>query len=506
MSHPLIPQNPRKWWVLIATGLCLALSFLDQTAVVVILPTVQKALAASTLQMEWVVNSYMLVMAVLFVFGGRLGDLYSEKRIFLIGMTIFLIASIICGTSSSITMLILGRILQGIGSALIIPSQSVMIFGAFPVEERGRALGINLSIGSIFMILGGAIGGGIAQLINWQTVFWVNLPIGLISTALTIWAVMPDPVKQKIRIDWVGLFWQLLSITTLVFGIMELGHLSTGLCVTLFIIALISFYTLYKVEQKKTHPLISFHIFKIASFATGCIIIGLIQIVLITGIFGTLFYQDVLGVSPLIAGLMTLPGLLPVLFMGPVAGLLLDRFGARVPLLLGLTLLMFSCIWSAALLHLRSYYILLPGLFALGFGVPMVMNSIFTTALNAVELHNRGLASGTLGMLRQVGAAVGLAVTSAILNITNHWSIKTQLAQTHLTSPISTVESLFSMPHLLHIFPAAMQTALITIAKNALAIAINCSMLWSALIAIVMWLIAFIRTKNSPGFLKKDRA
>ena len=506
MSQPLIPQNPRKWWVLIATGLCLALSFLDQTAVVVILPTVQKALAASTLQMEWVVNSYMLVMAVLFVLGGRLGDLYGEKRIFLMGMTLFLIASMICGTSSTITMLILGRILQGAGSALIIPAQSVMIFDAFPVAERGRALGINLSIGSIFMILGGAIGGGIAQLINWQMVFWINLPIGLISAALTIWAVMPDPVKQKIRIDWAGLCWQLLSITSLVFGIMELNHLSLALCIALLCIALISFYILYKTEQKKTHPLISFHIFKIKSFATGCIIIGLIQIILITGIFGTIFYQDVLGVSPLTAGLMTLPGLLPVLFMGPVAGLLLDRFGARLPLLLGISLLLFSYTWGSALLHLRNYYLLLPGLFALGFGVPMVMNSIFTTALNAVELHNRGLASGTLGMLRQVGSAVGLAATSAIINITNHWSIKTQLAHAHSTVPIAIVESLFSMPKLLLNFSAATQITLITIAKNALAMAINFSMLWSALIALVMWLIAFIRTKNSPGFLKKDRA
>lgn len=500
------PENPRRWWILIATGLCLGLSFLDQTAVVIIFPTIQKSLTATTLQMEWVINSYMLAMAVLFVLGGRLGDLYGEKRIFLIGIAIFLTASILCGIAPNVDILIASRVLLGIGSALLIPAQAVIILAAFPVSQRGRAMGINLSVASIFLVLGGFLGGAITELSSWRMVFLLNVPLCLVSAGIVIWLVTPDKLKNIMRhMDWSGLFLQLLSIGTLVIGIMELGYWSWSLCLALLVISLISFYVLYKVESAKSHPLISFHIFKIKSFATGCIILTLIQLVLVAGIFIPLFYQDVLGATPVIAGLMTLPGALPVLFMGPVGGLLVDRFGARLPMLLGLTFLALSGIWIAALINLRDYWWLLPGLLASGFGIPLIMSSIFTTALNSIELHNRGLASGMLGMLRQVGSAVGLAAASAIVNISNHWSIAMQLVHTNLKTNVATIQSIFSTPQILQSFSMVDQTKIIDIAKNAFSLAVNFSALWTALIVILMWIIAFVRTKNSPEFLHKDK-
>jgi EmrB/QacA subfamily drug resistance transporter len=500
------PENSHRWWVLVATGLCLGLSFLDQTAVVVIFPTIQKSLAATTLQMEWMINTYLLAMAVLFVLGGRLGDVYGERRTFLMGIAIFLVASILCGIALNVEVLIASRMLLGVGSALLIPAQMVIILSAFPVSQRGRAVGINLSIASIFLVLGGFLGGVITELSSWRMVFWLNVPLCLVSASIVIWLVTPDKLKNTVPpMDWSGLFWQLLSVSTLVIGIMELGYWSWVLCLSLLITSLISFYVLYKVEVAKAHPLISFHIFKIKAFTTGCIIIPLIQLVLVAGIFMPLFYQDVLGATPVMAGLMTLPGALPVLFMGPVGGLLVDRFGARLPLLLGLTLLVLSGVWIAALLHLRDYEWLLPGLLVFGFGVPLIMSSMFITALNSIEVHNRGLASGTLGMLRQVGSAVGLAAASAIVNISNHWSIATQLAHSNLSTNVGTVQSIFSTPQILQSFLIIDQAKIINIAKNALALAVNFSTLWTALIVMLLWFIAFVRTKNSAGFLQKDK-
>ncbi len=505
-SGQISSDNPRKWWILLATGLCLGLSFLDQTAVVIIFPTIQKSLMASTLQMEWVINTYMLAMSILFVLGGRLGDLYGEKKIFLIGMSVFLIASMGCGIAPNINFLILGRILQGVGSALLIPAQSVIILSSFPITERGRALGINLSIASVFLVLGGFIGGSITEFSSWRMVFWLNVPLCLVSAGVVMWAVFPDRLKNISRsMDWSGLFWQFLSIGTLVTAIMELGYWSSWTCFILLIISAVSFYILYKVEIKKSRPLISFPIFKNKAFMTGCLIITLIQMVLVAGIFATLFYQDVLGATPVMAGIMTLPGALPVLFMGPVGGFLLDRFGARVPLLLGITCLLFSAVWTSSLIYLRDYWLLIPGLVASGLGIPMIMNSIFTSALNSIELHNRGLASGTLGMLRQLGSSVGLAAASAIINITNHWSIKTQIIQTHLAINPSTVQSIFSTPAILQKFSSVDQNKVISIAKNALTLSISLSNLWTVLIVFLIWIIAFIRTRNSPGFLRKDK-
>ena len=221
----------RKWWVLVATGLCLGLSFLDQTAVVVIFPSIQKSLGASTLQMEWVINAYMLAMAVFFVLGGRLGDFYGEKRIFLIGMVVFFLASLLCGLASNVGFLVFSRILQGCGSALLVPAQSVIILNAFPVNQRGRAIGINLSVASVFLVLGGFLGGAITEWSSWRMVFWLNGPLCVVSALIVIWAVEPDRSKNIVRtLDWSGLFWQLLSIGALVIGVMELGYWSNLMC------------------------------------------------------------------------------------------------------------------------------------------------------------------------------------------------------------------------------------------------------------------------------------
>ena len=498
--------NTRKWWVLLGTGLCLALSFLDQTAVIVIMPTVQKSLGATTLQMEWVINAYMLVMAVLFVLGGRLGDLYGEKKIYLAGIFIFLFASILCGISSSVEMLVIARAIQGVGSALLIPAQSVIILNAFPVQERGRAMGLNLAIASVFMVIGGFVGGIIVEYFNWQTVFWINVPLSLISAGLVIWAVLPDTKKGILRhLDWVGLFWQLMSVTTLIIAIMELGHIAWEWCVALVIISALSFYILFKVEMTKKNPLFSFHIFKIKAFTTSSIMIFLLQIILVVGIFTTIFYQDVLGVSPATAGLMSLPGTLPILLMGPIGGWLLDRYGVRLPLLLGLGLNVFAYVWIASVFHLRDYWLFVPALIASGIGTPLIFTCIFTPALSAVELHNRGVASGTLGVLRQIGSSLGLAIASAIINLTNTWSIKSQLVGSGLNTDPNVVASVFSSPKILNMFSLSDQGAVIDIAKNALTVSINFAMLWAAIIVIFAWMIAFIRMRNNPGFLPKDR-
>ncbi len=499
-------QYAKKWWVLFGTSLCMALAFLDQTAVIVILPTLQRELGGSNLQVQWILNAYMLTMAVLFILGGRLGDMYGQKKTFLVGMAIFAIASLLCALSSTINELIAARVLQGMGSAILVPSQSVIVLNAFPVEERGRAIGLNTGIGAIFLVTGAFIGGALTEAYSWNAVFLLNLPFCIVSAGLVFWAVRPIAKKAQHSIDWMGLLLQLIFASSLVVGIMELGHLSTSFCIGLIVLSILAFYALYQVETRKKFPLLSFHIFKIKVFMTSCLLIFFIQIILIGGIYWTVFYQEVLGNSPLIAGLMSMPSSIPVLFMAPIGGLLLDRFGIRLPLLLSLGLLIFALGWMSFFISFRSYPLLIPGLLAFGFGVPMIMSTIFTPGLNAVELHNRGLASGTLGFLRQLGASVGLAFVSVIFNLSNHAKVTSEIKSNAVSLPADVIENIFAHPQALTQLPAANQLQVLNIAKDGIAFAINHTAIFGFLVAVLLLIIGFVRTYGDPGFLKKDKA
>lgn len=190
---------------------CLALVYLDQTGVALTLEDLQNSLGLSTLAVQWVVNAYLLTLAIFMLLGGRLADIYGHKKIFLSGMLFFLLASILCATATAGWWLIVGRVIQGMGGAMLVPTSIVLITNSATLAERGKMLGTSLSFASIFLAFGPTIGGLLTQLWSWRLIFWLNVPIGTFSILLAIVAVPEEIAKNKsLTIDWLGfMFWSL---------------------------------------------------------------------------------------------------------------------------------------------------------------------------------------------------------------------------------------------------------------------------------------------------------
>src|SRR3990167_5036376 len=203
---PNITQSNRKWWILIAMAAALSVVFLDQTAISVILPPIQKDLSTSRVMLQWVINAYLLSLAAIVIFGGKLGDVFGHKRTFLAGISLFFLSSISCAIAPSSIWLVVSRAIQGMGGAFMIPVTGVMLAHAFDESERGRAMGLYVAVASIFLSLGPVLSGLLSHYLSWRWIFWINVPMSLISIFLTIIAV---PARENHResskpLDWFG--------------------------------------------------------------------------------------------------------------------------------------------------------------------------------------------------------------------------------------------------------------------------------------------------------------
>ncbi len=413
-----ITDSNRKWWILAAMSICIAMSFIDQTAVSVILPSLQRTFHTTAARLQWVVDIYLLMIAVLVIIAGRLGDLFQHKKLFMMGVAVFLGASILCASATSLAWLVCARALQGIGAALLIPNSTVITLNAFELHERGKAMGMSIGFASIFLATGPFLGGLFTQLMSWRLVFWINVPFSL-AALFIIYSAVKNTEKNDLsaKIDWLGLVSLFIAATTLVIALMEgnyLGWLSS-IIISLLITAVVATATFYRCEKKIKHPLIDFNIFQNKLFIGSAITFFCLQIVLMNMVFGALFNQEVLGFQPAMAGLLSLPSTLPVMFMGPIAGNMLDKYGARRPVIMGLSLVIIGTTLNAFLVHWQNYWYLLPGGLCIGFGIPLVMSPASTAAISSVEHAKQGVASGMLNATRQFGGCIGFALLSAIV-------------------------------------------------------------------------------------------
>ena len=442
--------NYRPWWVLAAMATCLALSFLDMTAVPISLPQIQRSLQSTDIMLQWVVNAYLLTLAVFIIMGGRLGDMVGYRRIFFTGAVIFFIASICCATATSTIILIAARALQGMGGAFLIPSTSVIILNTFEPQNRGKAIGIYVGTASVFLAFGPFVGGILTGLASWRWVFWLNIPLLVASIVLTLLSVAKDPIKPvKKHMDWWGLILLIIALTSLTLAIMEgysLGIRSYLLMILLFF-AVVGALLFIIVERRVNDPLVDFSIFKNKIYVAGVIAIFCLQFVLITGVFRAIWLQNVLGYTPTIAGLLTLPGTVPILIMSPLGGRLLDKYGVGLPTITGLLLSIFGMLFVAVTTFFQNYWIMLPGVVCLGLGVPLAITPLITTALSSVEIQKRGIASGVFNATRQAGGTLGLALLGAIVTVVSSYYLaahrSSQMAYTNAIAITSFVATFF---------------------------------------------------------------
>jgi EmrB/QacA subfamily drug resistance transporter len=407
----------RKWWTLIAVCVAIFMLLLDITVVNVALPAIQRSLHSSFQDLQWVVDAYSLMLAALLLTGGALADLLGRRLLFTIGLVVFTASSAVCGLSSSPLMLNLARGVQGIGGALMFATSLALLAQAFHGRERGTAFGVFGAVTGAAVAAGPLIGGVLTSAIGWEWIFFVNVPIGIAAVALTLAKVEESRDPHATRVDWAGLLTFSGSLFLLVFALVrgnDKGWGSTqivamlvgaGVLLGLFLLA----------ETLQERPMLDLSLFRRPAFAGA----NLVAFTLSSSAFAmflylTLYIQDVLGYSPLQAGLRFLPTTLLMFAVSPLAGRLSVRVPIRILLGTGLLFVAGGLLAMTAISPTSSWTALIPGFVLQGVGVGLINPPLASAAIGVVPPERSGMASGANSTFRQVGIATGIAALGAV--------------------------------------------------------------------------------------------
>jgi len=414
----LITDDNRKWWTLGAMCFALFMIMLDNTVVNVALPSIQKDLGASISGLEWTINGYTLSFAVLLATGGRLGDIFGRRRMFLFGVVIFALSSATAGFAPDATSLVISRVVQGVGAALMMPATLSIITNAFPANERGKALGMWAGVSALALAVGPVLGGFLTEQVSWRAIFFLNIPVAIGAVTAALFAVRESRDTTVGReVDYAGVAALTVTLTALVLALVEgnsWGWGSTSI-VALLITAVVGAVAFVAIELRVKVPMVEFRFFTDRNFL-GAVVVALIVSFAMLGVFFflALYMQDILHYSPLEAGVRFLPSTLMIVTVAPIAGRLSDRFGPRWLIAGGLAIVAASLFSFSGIAVDSTYIDLLPGFMLLGIGIAMTMSPMTSAAMNAVPVDKAGIASGVLSMFRMVGGSLGVAVTGAI--------------------------------------------------------------------------------------------
>jgi EmrB/QacA subfamily drug resistance transporter len=369
--------------------------------------------------LEWVVTAYALTFAALLITGGKLGDLFGRRRIFIVGIAIFTLSSLACGLAPSSGFLIGARAVQGIGAALMNPASLSIITATFPPRERGQAIGIWAGVSAMALAIGPLVGGLIVDNINWNWIFFINVPVGVAGIIVSQFVIKESrDTSHEQSIDVPGLVTSSAGLFALSYALIEgnkHGWTSPEI-LGLFAAAVGLLVAFVLVEHFQRLPMLDLSLFRIGSFAGSNIVAMLVSL----GMFGVFFFvslyiQNILGWSPTQAGASFLPMTLLIIVVAPIAGKLSDRVGSRWLMGAGMTLVSISLLlYQRVGLH-STFWTLLPAMLLGGIGMAMTMSPMTAAAMSSVPVDKAGVGSGVLNSFRQLGGSLGIALMGAIL-------------------------------------------------------------------------------------------
>jgi len=404
-------------WVLVLGSVASLMVALDALVVSTALGAIHSHLHASIDELEWTINAYALSFAVLLVPAAALGDRLGRRRLFAVGLGLFVLGSIACALSPNAGLLIAARAVQGSAAALVSPLSLALVSAAFPPERRGWAMGVYGGITGIAVLGGPVIGGAVTQGLAWQWVFWINVPIGLAAIPLVLTRI-PESYGPRARLDAPGLVLVTAAALGIVWGLMRGNDAGWGSAETIGTLAggLVALAAFVLVEQRVAEPMLPPRMFARRAFSAGSASNFLFSAALFSAVFFMAQFQQIsLGQGPLDSGLRLLPWTGALFIVAPIAGSLTNRVGERRLVTLGLAMQAAGFGWVAAIAspHMAYWHMIAPLVIA-GTGISMAIPSAQNAVMNAVTAADLGKASGTFMTMRQLGGVFGLAIAVAV--------------------------------------------------------------------------------------------
>jgi EmrB/QacA subfamily drug resistance transporter len=414
-----ISEDARKWWTLAAVAFGLFMIMLDNTVVNVALPSIAADLNIGLSELEWIVTGYALTFASLMLTGGKLADLLGRRRIFIVGLAIFTLSSLVCGLAGSGELLIGARVVQGAGAALMNPATLSIIAATFPPRQRGMAIGIWAGVSAMALAIGPLVGGLLTEHISWSWIFFVNVPIGVIAIAASL-LLIPESQDESAeqRLDLPGLLTSGIGLFALTYGLIEANTYgwTSSRILGAFAVAVAMLVAFVLLETRQRLPMLDLSLFRNGTFAGANLAVLLVALAMFgVFFFVSLYMQGVLGYSAVQTGAAFLPLTILIMLTAPIAGRSSDRFGSRWLMTVGMILIAIQLFYFSRLGVEESYWNILPAMILGGFGMSMVMTPSAAAAVRALPVDKAGVGSAVLNAFRQVGGSMGIAVIGAIM-------------------------------------------------------------------------------------------
>jgi EmrB/QacA subfamily drug resistance transporter len=429
---------------------------------------------------------------VLLVTGGRLGDIFGRRKVFLIGVVAFAVASAMIGLAPGESTLVAFRALQGVGAALMMPATLSIITNAFPPHERGKAIGTWAGVSAIALAAGPLVGGWLTEDVSWRAIFFLNVPVAIGAIAVTLFAThesRDETVSRKV--DFPGIAAITVTLTSLVLALVEGNAWGWGSpqVLALFAASLTGLVSFVAIERGSDAPIVDFRFFRSRQFVGANVVAFAVSFAMFAMFFFlALYMQNILGYSPLQAGVRFLPSTLVIIVAGPVAGRLTDRIGPRPLMTSGLVLVGLATLWQSRITVDTSYTYLLPAFIVMGLGMGFVMSPMSAAAMNAVDRTKAGVASGVLSMSRMVGGTFGVAALGALIAAVGRHDLERSLPSVSGSARDRLVDGLGSGAGLEHA-PAAVQSAAGSAFVDALGTGLTISAFTALVAAVLAWVL-----------------
>jgi EmrB/QacA subfamily drug resistance transporter len=419
------------------------MTFIDGTVVNVALPALQAGLNATITDVQWVVEAYALFLGALILVGGSMGDQFGRKRVFLFGVLFFTASSMLCGFATSTRVLIVGRALQGIGAAFLVPGSLAIISATFDDAERGKAIGTWSGFSAITTAIGPVIGGWLIQHVSWRAAFFINVPLAAIVVALSLKFMdeSKDPSRSR-EIDWVGALLAILGLGGIVFGLLEWPPLGPGhpLVIASLSIGVVCLALLIVAEHWERSPMVPLHLFRSRTFTLANVLT-----LLLYGALGVILFLlpleliQVQHYSATEAGAALVPFAIIMFVLSRWAGGLIKRVGARLPLTIGPTIAAIGLALFARAGIGDSYWsTIFPAVCLLGFGMTITVAPLTTAVMGAIESAHSGVASGINNTVSRVAGLLAIAVFGVFLARTFDAQVRPRLDRLSLAPDVRT--------------------------------------------------------------------